>query len=323
MRNWRRLHRDAVVVDGHMDTFMKALDEGKSWDDPQPSWQIDHPRLRRGGVDLQICAIYTPPRYQGAEAALYASRMIGKVLEAERTGRGRTRIVRSRRELDGVGRGATALLISIEGGLPLAGRLDMLDVFFALGVRAMGLTHNPRTLLADGATVERGRGLTALGRDVVRRMDALGMVVDVAHLHPAGFGELLRLARGPVVSSHTGFRRWLDIPRNLSDAQAKAVARTGGLVAIDFYPGHLLPGPGPVTLPRMVDQLEAVADLVGVDHVGLGGDFDGIERTVTGLEDVSRTPRITRELVARGWTDREIRKVLGGNWMRVLKTVLR
>jgi membrane dipeptidase len=320
---WRKWHFDACLVDGHMDTFYKELEEGRSWFRPQPKWHIDYARLRKSGTDLQVCAIYTPPQYEGGEATLFASRMIGRALAAERDGRGRVRVVRSRADLTGLGRGATGLLVSIEGGLPLAGKLDMLDVFFAMGVRAMGLTHNPRNLLADGASVKRARGLTAFGKDVVRRLDALGMMIDVAHLHLVGFRDLIRIARGPIVSSHTGLCRFLDRPRNLTDWQVKKIAETGGVIAIDYLTEHLTGGPAPAGVKDVVDQMEAVADMVGVDHVALGSDFDGYSSVTTGLEDVTGVPNITRELARRGWGERDVKKILGGNFLRVLRKVLR
>lgn len=320
--SWKRWHHEAVLVDGHMDTFMKELDEGRSWFDRQPKWHIDFDRLRRSGTDLQICAIYTWPKYDGGEATLYASRMIGKVLAAEGRAAGRIRVVRSRRDLDGLGAKVTGLLISIEGGLPLAGKLDMLDVFFSLGVRAMGLTHNPRNLLGDGATVKRPRGLTPFGKAVVRRLDELRMVVDVAHLHERGFRDLIRIARGPIISSHTGLCRFHDIPRNLTDFQVRKIAETGGVMGIDYLTEHLTGGPGSASVTDVVNQIEAVAEMVGVDHVGLGSDFDGYHSVTIGLEDVTGVPNITKELVRRGWGEKDVKKVLGGNFMRVLKRVL-
>jgi membrane dipeptidase len=305
-----------------MDTFYKELLTGRSWFRPQPNWHIDFARLRRSGTDLQICAIYTPPEYEGAEATLFASRMINRVFEAEKAAPGRIRIVRSRADLDGLGGATTGLLVSIEGGLPLAGRLDMLDFFHHAGVRAMGLTHNPRNLLADGATVNRPRGLTTFGKAVVRRMDALRMMVDVAHLHVKGFRDLIRIARGPIVSSHTALCAFHDIPRNLTDWQVKKIAETGGVVGIDYLTSHLTGGPKNATVGDVVDQMEYVAERFGVDHVGLGSDFDGYETPTIGLEDVTRVPNITRELVRRGWGEKDVKKVLGGNFLRVLKAVL-
>lgn len=321
--DWKRWHREAVLVDGHMDTFYKELEEGKSWFDAQPGWHIDFARLRRSGTDLQICAIYTPPEYGGGDATVWASRMINRALDAERRGRGRVRIVRSRADLAWLGGATTGLLISIEGGLPLAGRLDMLDFFHAAGVRAMGLTHNPRNLLADGAKVKRAHGLTAFGKAVVRRMDELHMMVDVAHLHLASFKDLIRIARRPVVSSHTGLCRFLDIPRNLTDWQVKKIAATGGVIAIDYLTEHLIgDGAEPAGVDDVVDQIEFVAELVGVDHVGLGSDFDGYDSVTIGLEDVTGVPNITRELARRGWKEGEVKKILGGNFLRVLRQVL-
>ncbi len=319
--DWKRWHHEAVLVDGHMDTFYKELEEGKSWFDPQPKWHIDFARLRKSGTDLQICAIYTPPKFEGADATVWASRMINRVFEAEKAAPRKIRVIRRRADLD-LPSGVTGLLVSIEGGLPLDGKLDMLDWFYATGVRAMGLTHNPRNLLADGASVKRARGLTAFGKAVVRRMDDLRMVIDVAHLHLAGFKDLIRIARRPIVTSHTGLCRFLERPRNVTDWQVKKIAETGGVIAIDYLTEHLTGGPEPAGVKDVVDNIEAVAEMVGIDHAALGSDFDGYNSVTTGLEDVTGVPNITRELVKRGWGEREVKKVLGGNYMRVLKQVL-
>jgi len=320
--NWKRWHREAVLVDGHMDTFYKELEEGKSWFERQPKWHIDFQRLRRSGTDLQICAIYTPPEYEGGEATVFASRMIGRALAAAAREPKRIRLVRSKADLGVLGGNATGLLISIEGGLPLAGKLDMLDFFHHAGVRAMGLTHNPRNGLADGASVKRPRGMTAFGKAVVKRLDALHMVVDVAHLHLRSFKDLIRIAKGPLISSHTGLCSFLDRPRNLTDWQVKKIAETGGVIAIDYLREHLTGGTNPASYRDVVDQIEYVAETVGVDHAGLGSDFDGYHSVTKGLEDVTGVPNITRELVRRGWGEREVKKVLGGNFLRVLGKVL-
>ena len=361
LREW---HRRAVIVDGHMDTFGKVLATGigflQRYKSPSrfsgtfirshPEMRlsacrsaqagqrhIDFPRLRRGGVDLQFTAIYTPPTYQSVDATLYVLRMLTTIRKTIKESKGKIIPILSARDLTRIGHGKYGFLISIEGGNPLDGNLKWLETFYHLGVRALGLTHNRRNELGDGIDVKRSHGLTSFGKEIVKRMNKLRMLIDIAHLNKAGFYDVLRANHGPIISSHSGVRALCDIPRNLDDDQIKEITKRNGVIGIFYIPEFLRQQPNPVrdkkqakqanrlnrsTVSDVVDHIRYIADKFGVDYVGLGSDFDGYDGTTVGLEDVTALPNLTAELFHRGFTKPEVAKILGGNFRRVLSQVL-
>ena len=253
-------------------------------------------------------------------------------------------IVKSASDLTAlVKRDAMGFLINIEGGNPLNKDLGMLKVFYDLGVRSLGLTHSVRNDLGDGIHVKNPKGLTAFGKQVVKELNRLGMLIDVAHLAKPGFNDVARIARGPIISSHTGIRALRDIPRNLDDEQIKEIARRKGVIGIMYLPEFIIGGTlsyqetrpngrssGRIAKQKLicrprdvVDHIAYVADKFGVDYVGLGSDWDGYNGVTHGLEDCSYLPNLTKELVQRGFNQTEIRKILGGNFVRVIKQILK
>jgi membrane dipeptidase len=227
--------------------------------------------------------------------------------------------------LDDIGRvtsrGKVAALLAVEGGEALAGRLEVLRVFHRLGVRVLTLTWNHRNELADGVG-EAGAagGLTNFGASVIREMNRLGMLVDVSHLSPRGFWDALRESSKPVIASHSNCRSLCDHPRNLDDHQIRELAAGGGVMGLTFYP-PFVHNESP-SLETWLDHAEYVATLAGVDCIGLGSDFDGIKEVIPGLTDATSLPRVTGGLMGRGFSPEEVKKILGGNIMRVLGQVL-
>ncbi len=181
----------------------------------------------------------------------------------------------------------------------------------------MGLTWNPSNALGDGALGRQHGGLTDLGRSVLRRMEELGVVVDVSHLSEQSFWEALRSTRGPIIASHSNAAALHMHPRNLADEQLRAIAQRGGVVGVNFYAGFL----GAPTLDRVLDHIDHLAKVMGVDHAALGADYDGIPQAPAGLEDVSKLPNLTAGLQRRGYTTEQIHKILGGNALRVFRQV--
>lgn len=342
------LHRRAIVVDGHSDTFSKvlmgydfftgsqsSLQAGKSHI-PRHGWasaglHMDYPRIRRGGLDIQFMAIYTPPKFAGPDATAYALKMLFEIKQAILKSNGAIQLILNRADINKINADATGFLISIEGGLPFAGNLGLVDTFYRLGMRSMTLTHNPLNELAEGIgnrnpfkpSARKPKGLTPFGRQVIKAANRLGIILDVAHLGSTGFWELVRLARGPIISSHTGVRALCDIPRNLDDNQLREIVRRNGVVGIFYLPEFVVKGKKVVSIEDAVNHIQYVADKFGVDYVGLGSDFDGYAGTCTGLEDVSKLPNITASLVRRGFNKTEITKILGGNFLRVIRQVLK
>lgn len=343
--NILQLHKQALIVDGHADTFgkvllgydffgstsrMKVKRQGLPRSHPDFSTtHINYRRLKQGGLDLQFMAIYTPPHLTGTDATAYALRMLMGIRHAVRQGRGGIIVVESSKDLKQIPP-KMGFLISMEGGSPLNGNISLLEVFYKLGVRSMTLTHNPPNELGDGIgsrnpfrpSRRKPKGLTAFGRDVIRAANRLGILLDVAHLGSTGFWELARLAKGPIISSHTGVRALCDIPRNLDDRQIKEIVRRKGVLGIFYLPEFIVKGKKNISVEDVVNHIQYVADKFGVDYVGLGSDFDGYNGVTRGLEDVSRLPNLTRALVKRGFNQTEIKKILGGNFLRVIKQVL-
>jgi len=336
----RALHASLAIADMHADTLLwrrNLLDRANRG-------QVDLPRLQAGNVALQVFSSVTKtPRHQnydanGADsdnitllaiAQAQPPRTWGSLLQrslwhAEKLDRaaaasgGALRVIRSPADLDrlladrAAGRKVTGGLLSIEGLQDLEGNPANLDRLHAAGFRMAGFAHffdNEAAGSMDGQA--KGR-LTPLGRQVLRRMETLGMIVDVAHASHTAVADIIAMARRPVVSSHGGVQATCKVNRNLTDDEIRGIARTGGVVGIGYWEAAVCS-----TSPKAIAAAIAhVRDLVGIDHVGLGSDFDG---AVTTGFDASQLVVVTQALVDRGFSEQEIAKVMGGNVLRVLK----
>ncbi|MEW6546630.1 MAG: dipeptidase [Bacillota bacterium] len=315
------LHRDCVVVDGHCDTVLRLWQSRASLEERRQDGHLDLPRLREGGVDVQVFACYIEPEFKpdrGLQRALQLVDLFYRQLE----GCPGLRLVRSSADIEEAGRqGQVGAILAIEGGEGIGDDLAYLRTLYRLGVRLITLTWNQRNLIADGVGEERtGGGLSTFGVQVVQEMNRLGMLVDVSHLSEAGFWHVVETCQGPFVASHSCCRALCDHRRNLSDDQIRALARAGGLVGINFAPAFLRED-GQASWEDVLRHIDHVVSLVGPDHVGLGSDYDGIPATPLGLEDASRLPVLTRGMLERGYSEEDIRKILGGNFLRVIKQV--
>lgn len=241
------------------------------------------------------------------------------------------------------GEGKVAIMLGIEGARPLEDRLDLLSLFYRLGVRRLQLTWNFRNKVADGCGEEAAAGtLTRFGVDVVKEVGRLGIVLDLSHISVTSFWSALKHASGPVVVSHANCYELRPHPRNLRDDQIRAIAQTGGLIGMTFYGPFLTDGEP--TIGQVADHIEYVMRLVGPDHVAIGPDYmdhnEGLQMTgaamfpdfyppgqllryPSGLSTFAETPNLTSELLRRGHTETDIRKILGSNYLRVLKAVLK
>ncbi|MEW6572736.1 MAG: dipeptidase [Bacillota bacterium] len=315
----RRLHYNAIVVDCHCDTLSFLAQKGGSFE-AGTEGHVDLPRLRSGGVDVQFFAVFVSPRYRG----IYLRRALEQVeIFATITSSYSEKLVSVSNGpgLDeALNKGKIAGVLTVEGGHVLEGSIGVLRIFHRLGVRCLTLTWNCRNELADGvAETNTGGRLTSFGREVVREMEKLGMLVDVAHLAPAGFWDVLRLAQYPIIASHANSRRICDHPRNLTDEQVRELAATGGVIGVNFVPDFV--DPVNPTIDRLIDHIEHLASVGGIQCVGIGSDFDGAPKMVSGLEDSSALPLLTERLFERGWPEGDIRRVLGINFLRVMKEV--
>jgi membrane dipeptidase len=242
--------------------------------------------------------------------------------------------------LEARAKGKIALLITMEGVEPLGADLDLLRVFYELGLRSLGLTHMRRNVAGDGALFAASGspsdGLTAFGRDVIRECERLGVIIDLAHISPAGFDEIFEITTKPLIVSHTNARRYYDIERNVSDEQIKMVGERRGVIGINAV--LVSPHKEEATIDRYIDHIDHVRDLIGIDGVAIGFDFfEFIYRqwsaeeqaafrkkftnahSVPELANHSQSRALTRRLIERGFSDEEIERILFRNWMRIFE----
>jgi membrane dipeptidase len=329
------LHRDTIVVDTHCDTLKCLLPQftgrkSSMWDDRSEMGigvrselgHVDLPRLREGGVDCQWFAVSSERDRTPPYSLRTALEMIDRFyVECARNGDAIQPATCHEDIVKSVEAGKVAAMLSIEGADVIEGRLGVLRVFHRLGVRMVGLVHSLRNKLADGVIDSRtGGGLSELGVQVVQELDRLGVLIDVSHLSDAGFWDLNEVAKKPIIASHSNSRAVCDNPRNMTDEMIRALAERGGVIGMNFAP-FFVHSTDP-SVETLVDHIDHIVGLVGSDHVGLGSDFDGIPSTPVGLEDASKIPNITAELLRRGYAEDDVVKILGGNHLRVIKAVI-
>lgn len=366
-RVWKeaeRIHRKAIVVDTHNDITSMMIDEDYDLGvSSVGKYHTDLARMKQGGLSAEFFSVYVDKKYvKEGGSARRALEQIDVVYRA--TERYPKQLLmattvadirRAKRE------GKIAALMGIEGGHAIENSLFVLRDFYRLGVRYMTLTHNNTNDWADSARDEaRHNGLTDFGKEVVREMNRLGMLVDVSHVSDKTMADVLDLSSAPVIASHSSAQALNNHPRNISDDLLRRISKNGGVVMVNFYPSFIdqksldadralderlkpqldalaerykdapqqlaaerkklydanpLP---PTPLSVLIDHIAHIAKVAGIDHVGLGSDFDGVPSLPTGIEDVSKLPNITYELLKRGYTEKDIRKVLGENFLRVM-----
>lgn len=283
------------------------------------SGDTDLPRLREGMVGAQFWSVHVnvedpAPAKQQLEQIDIAHRIFEMYPdELEFAG--------SASDIQRVfGAGKIASLLGIEGGHVIENSLGALRAFYRAGVRYMGLTHFSNTDWADSSTDDVvNDGLSPFGQEVVREMNRMGMLVDLAHTSPATMSDALNLAEAPVIFSHAGARALADHPRNVPDSILKRLTENGGVVMQVFYPPYISVEDSVVSISDVADHIEHIRTVAGINHIGIGSDFDGIPTYVEGLEDVSTFPALFMELARRGWTDEELSKLAGENLLRVMR----
>jgi len=318
------LHREALVVDTHVDTIMNLVSgRTATLGERNSVGHVDFPRLREGGVDVQFFAAFIEPEFKPERSLKRALQMIAAFCRDAEKYPEAVGIALSYADIERItGEDRLAAVISIEGGEAVAGDLGVLACLYRLGVRSLGLTWNERNEIADGVG-ERvaGGGLTLFGRELIGEMNRLGMLIDVSHLAERGFWDVLECSRQPIIASHSNAQAICPHPRNLNDAQIKALAANGGVMGMNFYSSFICEREP--SLDRLVDHIEHIIGLVGPDHLGIGSDFDGISSAPVGLEDVTKLPNLTAKLLERGFAPATIRKILGENYLRVFRDVLK
>ena len=361
-----RLAQDAIIVDTHIDAPGILMDKWADLGVEAKDREFDHPKSRAGGLDVAFMSIYTSPKQDADGSAWHvANQMIDGVEALVQRHPGKFAILASPKDAARLIEGGRVLLpMGMENGAPLGDKLQNVQFFFDRGVRYITLAHSGNNRLADSsyARTKQWNGLSPFGRDVVREMNRLGMIVDVSHLGDASAKEAIALSRVPVIASHSAFRHFTpDFERNISDDIAKAVAAKGGVIQIPFGTAFIDPASAadtqarfraidefdrnnaalkaqgqppkdrvafdkawdaahPVrasTLAQVLDQIDYGVKLLGIDHVGIGSDFDGVDGELPAeLKTVTDFPHLVAGLQARGYNDADIRKILGGNLLR-------
>lgn len=366
-QSYESIHRKAIVADTHNDILMKAADAGIVFDrDLTGKTHSDLVRWKRGGLDVQVFSVYCDGDLKNPFA--YANREMDSLEAVAARNPDKIRKVNSYKELlKTVKRHKIAALFGVEGGHMIEDDLGKLDALYTRGARYLTLTHNISPAWATSAADETGgkslphKGLTDFGRQVVKRMNELGMMIDLSHAGDQTFWDVMKLTTRPVIASHSSVYSLVAHRRNLKDEQIKAIAQNGGVIQINFNPGFIDSGfdkkealflarhgaendslkrsgmsdfyaltylydkyaaeansiRPPLSL--VIDHIAYIINLVGTDYVGLGSDFDGINLTPAQLDDVTAYPLLTKALVERGYGKKDITKILGGNFLRVLK----
>jgi membrane dipeptidase len=339
-----RLLAQHPLVDGHNDLpdVLRTLHGGAltpadldkfALDRRQPLTRTDLPRLAAGRVGAQFWSVYVPDDLPPAAAVVRTLQQIDLVYALHRRFPGRLEMATTADGVEAAFRaGRIAGLLGAEGGHSICDSLAVLRMFAELGVRYLTLTHNQNVAWADSATdVPRLGGLNDFGREVVAEMNRIGMLVDLSHVADTTMRDALTVTTEPVIFSHSSARAICPHPRNVPDDVLAELPGNGGVCMVTFVPAFLSAErwawtrepegpPPPVTVDLVADHIEHVREVAGVEHVGLGGDFDGCDDTPAGLDDVSCYPRLFGELAARRWSDSELAALAGGNMLRVMRS---
>jgi membrane dipeptidase len=341
----RQVHRSALLIDTHNDVTSKTVN-GFDIGPRTVEGHTDLARLKEGGVGAIFFAVYVDASFLSKNnSASRALQMIDTVRHdiIERYPSDFA-LALTANDIEAVRkRGKVAALMGIEGGHAIEDSLRLLRAFYSLGVRYMTLTHTNSNNWADSSgdvhkpEVKHHNGLTAFGKEVVAEMNRLGMIVDVSHIADKTFWDVLNESRAPVFASHSSCRAISNIPRNMTDEMIVAMAKKGGVIQINFgsqflsqasadadsarragQPDKKIPQ---AALADAVTHIEHVIKIAGIDAVGIGSDFDGVSSVPVGLEDVSRFPNLTRALLERGFSPKDIHKIYGGNTLRLMRQV--
>ncbi|PYS23925.1 MAG: membrane dipeptidase [Acidobacteria bacterium] len=367
------VHRRAIVVDMHADTAQRLVDENVDLEQRLVDGHFDAVRAKEGGLDAQFFSIWVEPELFGGGGAS-AMKRADVQIEAVRnlaskhpeTWELATTAADIRRIADS---GKIAALMGMEGGYAIDEKIENVERYYKMGVRYMSPAWSVSTSWAGSSGDEIGkmRGLTDFGNQVIREMNRLGMMVDVSHVSDRTFLDIVNTSTKPVIATHSGCRAITNVPRNLTDEMIVALAKTGGVVNVIFYPEHIEPGYSEkkkkvdaeiaslvqrasdeekgdvahkklardrvraqeylkrlpaVSVSRIVDHINHIVKLAGIDHVGIGSDFDGIQAVPADLKSVADLPNLTKELLRRGYSESDIDKILGGNMLRVMEEVI-
>ncbi|AZR72587.1 hypothetical protein BBF96_03805 [Anoxybacter fermentans] len=315
------LHKELFVVNAHLDSILSIVNGRLDYTIRNNRGHSDIPRIREGGVDLLVFAVYVEQHYKPEGALKRTMELIDAIYQLVDSSPD-LELVLTAKDVERIRQeGKIGILLAIEGADGVM-NIGCLRNFYRLGVRLITLTWSNSNLLAAGVDEEKGWGLTNFGRECLEEMNDLGIIVDVSHLALEGFWDVIKLSKAPIVASHSNARAICNHRRNLTDEQLLALKENGGVIGLCYAPGHLREGGG-ADVDDIFKHLYYIKDLIGIDHVGLGTDFDGIVEAPRGMEDISKTPLITKRMLEEGFSREDIAKVMGENFLRVIKQVLK
>ena len=361
------VHRRSIIVDGHCDTPYRLHRHQVHLEEPDPAAQLDLQTMEASGITASFFASFVPAAYVGRGAAKFAYRLIDLIRDEAARHADKLNFVTDAAGIRQTKKdGKMALMIGVEGGHAIEDSLDILRDFYAKGVRYMTLTHvNTNNWCDSSGDAGRHGGLTPFGRDVVRTMNDLGMIVDISHVSDNAYQHVIETTRVPVVATHSSCRTLCRHPRNMTDAMLRDLTKNGGVCMINFFSAFVndevaeLLSRAPKRAPRgdglggseempddradwasyvewfskldiprakledVVDHIIHAATIAGVDHVGIGSDFDGVPALPDGLESAAMLPRVTERLLVRGVSESDCEKILGGNFLRAFEAIER
>jgi membrane dipeptidase len=371
------IHQSALIIDTHADTPQRFLDENfdLGQNTPVTDGHIDLDKVKQGNLGAEFFSIWVEPEFKGHYAKRAMDLIDSVYQQAARHPDKMTMAFSAQDIVRAHDQHKFAALMGIEGGHAIENDMRLLRDFYRVGVRYMTLTWSNTNEWADSSgdiqdpNVKHHNGMTDFGKDVVREMNRLGMIVDISHVSDATFYQALLISQAPVIASHSSSRELTNQPRNMTDDMLRAMTNNGGVVMVNFYSAfidenyrkassdpekikqreaavevfkkaHAHPDGSPVTydeiapiekkwaaqfprppLKSLIDHIDHIAKVAGVDHVGLGSDFDGVTSLPDGIDSAADLPRITQALYQRGYTREQILKILGGNFLRVMREV--
>lgn len=355
-----------ISIDSHSDTPLRLKDSTFNISQKNTRGCFDFPRMKEGKLSAEFFAVYTANSSDNDNSFKIGIDIIQRVYSVLEKNKDIVQLATNTKEMEQIYKSKKSIIcLGIENGGPLEGSLSNLKIFYNLGVRYITLTHSKNNHICDSSTdtLETWHGLSPFGKQLVSEMNKLGIMIDVSHISDNSFWDCIKYSKAPIIASHSCVRDICNSPRNLTDEMIKALAKNGGVLQLNFFPGYLseeynkaqadnqkqmkpiqdslraiykndsdyfrefqklrrrnpnakIPG-----IDKIVDHIDHIVKLVGIDYVGIGSDFDGLGVFPKGLEDVSKLPMITYHLLKRGYKEDDIKKIVGGNFMRVWKKV--
>lgn len=311
-----------LFIDGHCDTLSKALDENKKLDinDLQFSFQM----ADEIGGGIQIMACFIEPTYLKEKNGgfIRCNEIIKKINEYEEKNNKKI-IIKNKKDLqNAIINNKTKVILSVENGSAISGNIKNIEFLYNKGIRIMSLTWNEDNDIACGANTKNDRGLTCFGIEYIKKLVEYNILIDVSHLSEKSFWDVVNLVNVPIVATHSNVYNICKNPRNLKDNQIKAIANSGGIIGICFY-SEFLNSNSKANIKDIIKHIKYIKDLVGIDYIGLGSDFDGmsINETAEDVKNINELVNVIKELKKEGFSEEEINKIMKNNWLRVLNNL--